>query len=253
MPASATTYLLSWWLLLSCAGCTSLPPTAASAFKKGNEQLARGDYARAIGTYHELERQGVRRAELYCNTGNAFYKAGQVGWAVYYYEKGLALAPFDRQLRANKVAALGQAQALVPEEAAYKLSWAIAPKAADGVAKLAVASILLSSILFLGSALGGAKPAAAKLLRPCRHLLRAGGGLLLVAGGLLLPARPESIVVQAKTTGRAGPGQAARKVFEAEAGEAVTVQSRYQDWLKVQTLSGEEGWVSASSVASLAR
>ena len=255
MPASATTYLFSWWvLLLSCAGCTSLPPTAASSFKKGNEQLAKGDYAHAIGTYRALERQGVQRAELYCNTGTAFYKTGQVGWAIYYYEKGLVLAPLDAQLRANKAAALRQAEIQAStEKPIYTLSESTATKAADVVGKLAIASVLLSSVLFLGSALGKRKLAMETLLRPSRYLLLLGGGLLLVAGGLLWPfARPGAIVVQAKIIGRAGPGRAARRVFEARAGETVTVQTRYQGWLKVQTPNGEEGWVNAASVASLA-
>ena len=246
--------LLSLWVLLSgCAACTSLPENSAVPFQQGNAHLARGHYAQAIGLYQQLARQGVERAELYCNRGNAFYRAGQVGWAVYYYEKGLALAPLDPQLLANRQAALAKAasQGAVVNAPPAPSQLAML-SVADGVALVAVLGVLGSSLLFLGGAFSRLHLRKERLLASSRYALLA-SGLLLGASGAAVVAyeRHGAIIVQAKTVGRVGPSRAARQVFEARAGERVAIQNHYQGWVKVQTPSGEEGWLPTASVASL--
>lgn len=246
--------MLSLWVLLSSsAACASLPPDASVAFEQGNAQLARGHYAQAIGAYRRLAQRGVGRAELYCNTGNAYYQAGQVGWAVFYYEKGLALAPLDAQLLANRRAALAKAGVRAAATSAPALlRRRLVLQVADWLAVVAVLGLVGSSMLFLSNAVAGPHPQQEKLWAWCRYGLLTSGLLVVAASGLALPYEQSgAIIVQAKTAGRAGPSGAARQVFEAKAGEKVTVKNRYQQWVKVQLPSGEEGWVAAASVASL--
>ncbi len=59
------------------------------------------DFSKAIELYSELEKQGNHSGDLYYNLGNNYYRQGQVGMAVYYYQKALKLEPRDRDLLAN--------------------------------------------------------------------------------------------------------------------------------------------------------
>ena len=213
----------------------------------------KGDYSHAISIYQALEQQGVKRSELYCNTGNAFYKAGKAGWAVYYYEKGLKNSPLDTQLVINRrIALANDAVADTPSDFSPILGLAFVLRIADAVAAIAVLGILVSSILFLASIFPRLKSNKEKLATWCRDSLLVSSISLLIAGGVQFYfERTEAIIVQPQATVRVGPSIAARKLFEAKAGDKVEVQSRFSGWLKVKAQSGEVGWVPATSAGEL--
>ncbi|MGI4863799.1 MAG: tetratricopeptide repeat protein [Janthinobacterium lividum] len=244
------TLLVLWVLVLGLAGCAREPDHAAD-FQRANAQLQKGHYVQAIRQYQQLERRGVQQPALFCNLGNAFYQSGRLGWAVYYYEKALALAPLDAQLIANSRVA--QARTRPPAA-----GWWPAPttmralKVADAGAVLAVVSLFISSILYLIGVVanGGVLPAGR--LAACRLLLLAAALLLVAAGGALLPRQqPAAIITLPKAQLHSGPSSLARKVAEAAEGEKVAVQASYRGWLKIQTTSGEQGWVATASAARL--
>jgi hypothetical protein len=78
--------------------------TAASSsqsFSAGNAAYEAGDYHAAIERYMEVADAGVVHRDLYYNLGNAFFKSGDMGHAVLWYERALALDPRNDDIRAN--------------------------------------------------------------------------------------------------------------------------------------------------------
>ncbi|MBJ6110391.1 tetratricopeptide repeat protein [Hymenobacter sp. BT523] len=247
-----TKYLLRWCLLLaSLASCTGRPEEAKLIFQQGNERLARADYAGAIRCYRQLERQGVRRPELYCNLGTACYKTGQLGWAVYCYEQGLQLAPADTQLAANQRMAWRKACLPAVPRSAFAPGSPALLLATDAGAKAAVGGLLLGAALVVLAGWGRRGVRAAALLRAGRYVLLAAGGLLGLATGAGISYTRHGIVVGAAVAGRSGPSPAARKAFDLQSGEQVVIENRYQGWLKIKRASGEAGWAPAPAVAVL--
>ncbi|UOQ96705.1 SH3 domain-containing protein [Hymenobacter sp. 5317J-9] len=247
-----TKYLLRWFLLLgSLAGCAALPDDAATAFEKGNERLAKADYAGAIRQYQQLEQRGVRRSELFCNLGDAYYKSGQLGWAVYYYEQGAQLAPANAQLAASRRVALRKAGLPAGPGASFAPGSATAVLAADACAKAAVTSLLLSGALLLLAGFGRRSAHTPRLMQGARASLWAAGGLFLLTLAGRLDVARHGIVVGAKDGGRNGPSSAARLVFALRPGEKVTIENHYQGWLKIRRASGETAWAPAPAVAVL--
>lgn len=246
-------FFLGLWLLL-LAGCSHGPqgPRQATAFRRANAALRQGHYEDAIGQYQQLERQGVSQPALFCNLGNAFCKAGRVGWAIYYYEKALKLAPLDTQLIANQKAAQALIKPAGPSPAPGPAASGRArlSAAADVGTQVAAGCFLLGGICYVaGTTRAGAR--GQKLVAACRYLLLASALLLLAAGGLL-PMQPRAaIIVVPKTSMRSGPSHAASQLLAVGEGEKVEIQTSYRAWLKVRTTRGEQGWISAPSAAQL--
>ena len=60
---------------------------------KANDAYSMGQYETALNDYMEIEKNGYQSYKLYYNMGNAWYKTGNMGKAILYYEKALKLNP----------------------------------------------------------------------------------------------------------------------------------------------------------------
>ena len=70
-------------------------------FREANALYYSEAFAEAARLYSLLIEAGIEQAPLYYNAGNALYKSGQIGPAVWHYEKARRLTPRDERLLAN--------------------------------------------------------------------------------------------------------------------------------------------------------
>lgn len=70
-------------------------------YNNANVYYSSRDFQSALDLYLELIERGIRNQHLYYNLGNTYFKLGEIGYAVLYYEKALSLKPFDRDIREN--------------------------------------------------------------------------------------------------------------------------------------------------------
>lgn len=70
-------------------------------YNEGNENYSKGQYEKALELYQKVIDAGVNSSDLYYNAGNTCFKLGKTGWARYYWEKALILAPHDQDIRYN--------------------------------------------------------------------------------------------------------------------------------------------------------
>ena len=227
------------------------------AWRRGNEAYLHGDYAGAVAAYEELEHQGVVSADLYFNLGDAYFRKGALGPAIWAFERAAALDPGDEDARYNlaearKVAARagarsdrgrGSRSALDPRR----------DRAGPVDGDLAVRRGL-PRLLRAGrrSPPGGRRPAAGA--RRGRGGAggggAAGGGAARRAGPARSPARsawcsPTRVAV------KDGADDNYRTGFEVHAGLRVRLVERDQDWLRVRLGNGLEGWVHAAQIGRL--
>ncbi|MCH7612840.1 MAG: hypothetical protein IIB45_05715 [Candidatus Marinimicrobia bacterium] len=71
-----------------------------SLFVQGNRYFEDEKFARSARTYERLL-SSVEAADLYYNLGNAYYRLGEVGYAVWAYEKGLQFNPRNNDIKHN--------------------------------------------------------------------------------------------------------------------------------------------------------
>lgn len=83
------------YILLALLFCVSWNPaqTAEELFKLGNTAYANEEYDSAFSIYSKIEHKDLYSVELYKNMGSAAYHLNDIPNAVYYFEKGLKLAP----------------------------------------------------------------------------------------------------------------------------------------------------------------
>jgi tetratricopeptide (TPR) repeat protein len=91
----ATLCLLPVVLLVSQAAAQ------ADEFAMANEFYQKKDYSSAVRLYLSVLNQGVESANLYFNLGNACFKDGDLGHAVFYYLRARRLSPDDQDIVHN--------------------------------------------------------------------------------------------------------------------------------------------------------
>jgi tetratricopeptide (TPR) repeat protein len=226
------------------------------AWHRGNEAYLRGDYAGAVAAYEELQRQGVMSSDLFFNLGDAYFRKGALGPAIWAFERTAALDPGDEDARYN----LDQAR----KQAARQARDRIEGEDRDPLWIRAVTALgpSLESWAFLGVYLGFfvvllIRRRAQDDLRPA---LSAGAAVLGVAAllfGALLLGRvrlerlPFGVVLPDVVAVKEGADVNYRTGFEIHAGLRVRLVERDQDWLRVRLGNGLEGWVHADAIGTL--
>ncbi|HAR64304.1 MAG: hypothetical protein DKM50_02155 [Candidatus Margulisiibacteriota bacterium] len=93
-------FLFILFLMVTATNCVFADATAT--FKTANDYYKSQDYGKAGQLYLELaDNYGIKNAGLFYNLGNTFYKQGNIGKSILYYEKALLLAPRDKDIKDN--------------------------------------------------------------------------------------------------------------------------------------------------------
>lgn len=67
----------------------------------GNEFYQNKQYNEAIESYETILKQGYLSTDLYYNIGNAYFKIGEIGKAILYYERALKVSPNNEDAAYN--------------------------------------------------------------------------------------------------------------------------------------------------------
>ena len=238
-----------------------LLPACAAAYDRGeltefNDLYRNGDYGDALDGYRQVIAKEPANQWGWYDAGNALYRMGRPGPAVYNYAKAFLLDPRDADIRANLDFALRQTgQTLVPEGVPASLHYVYYFISEAELKALAL-------LLFWLACLAGA---AAFLLDGSRRGAAAGraagaAALLLVLALAWLGARQSSPYTSAgvvtKTGGTrmlSGPGANFKTYASAPEGRIVKIldtgdESYYEIGLPKE---GIKGWALKTDVEKL--
>jgi tetratricopeptide (TPR) repeat protein len=235
---------------LLLAGALSARADADSErFEQANKFYEEGHYAQAAAAYEQLLQQGRVSSAIYFNAGNAWFKASQLGRAIYCYRRAEELAPRDPDIRANLeiVRALaGTSMASLPGTRWTR--WVGRLTLNEWTASSSV-SVALFFLVLMG-----------RQISP--RFNRSAGGLtvglavlsvwLLACLGLSIDQRlveQSSIVIVPEAVARRGPMDESQSAFTLHDGAELTVQGRDRDWLQVSGASRQMGWLPQKDVA----
>jgi tetratricopeptide (TPR) repeat protein len=244
--------------LVACAvaGHAARADRLDEAWKRGNDAYLHGDYDGAVAAYEELDRQEVVSPDLYFNLGDAYFKKGALGPAIWAFERAAALDPDDEDARYN----LDQTRKLAARRAEDKIEgedrdplWIRAVTSLSPSAETWVFLALylgLFAVLFVRRrASDDARPAlgAAAAILAVASLL-AGGAL---AGRVVLGRVPFGVVLPDALAVKEGADVNYKTGFDVHAGLRVRLLERDQDWLRIRLANGLEGWVRGRDVGRL--
>jgi len=243
-------------LVLLLAPATARADRVDETWRRGNEAYLHGDYAGAVAAYEEVNRQGVASADLAFNLGDAYFRKGAIGPAIWSFERALALDPGDEDARYN----LDRARKLAARRANDRMEGEEKdPAWMRLVGGLSASTVLWSFVaLYLGFfALLAARRWARHETRPALTAgvaVLAAGALLtgaLLAGRVHLDRIPFGVVLPDAIAVKEGADTNYRTSFDAHAGLRVRIVDSDQDWLRVRLANGLEGWVRAQDIGRI--
>ena len=238
--------------LVWCGQAIGSGEGAATLFNQGNAFYAKGDYASAVKSYAHALEQRVADPRLEQNIGSAYVKLGDVGRAIYHFERGLLLSPRDPDLRFN----LEHAQSLradeIPEDRMLlsrlfdRIVSGLTPGEWIGVEAVLFVFLFLLVILLMVIQ-GRAKP----VLFWCAFSLAALHILIApfcVTALYRAHATEPAVVVAEKLSARSGPGADQSEAFVVHGGMPCTILEHRAGWVKVTIATGLSGWMPEADV-----
>ena len=221
-------------------------------WERGNQAYIDGDYAAAVAAYNSIESRGYSSARLYYNMGNAYYKQGQIGKSILYYNRALVVAPSMDDARHNLEIAEVQTKdkiAGVPEfflnrymrtlrSAISCSAWSAMSVVMFGIAILFVLIFLLGSKIRVRKA--GFYGAIVALL-----LFVAVTAFGISARNSIIN-RPGAIVMSSAISVKSSPDRAATDLFVLHEGTKVEVSSEIDGWCEITIADGKKGWTESN-------
>ena len=244
-------------LLLAGAPATGLAADGYvdSLYRYANDSYAAGNWQDAVESYSSVESLGLESAALYCNLGNAWYKAGDVAKAILYYERALKLDPSYSDARYNMTVVSDYIQDRiepVPEfilktwarNLCYALdsdAWAVA-----GLVFLAVVAVSLL-LLFLSASLAWRRTGFFAAIvfflfsltsLSCAFWQKADysrkDGAIIMAPVVSVKSSPSS--------------EASTDLFILHEGTKVLILDEVGDWRNIELADGRQGWMQSADM-----
>jgi len=88
-------------LCLALLVCVAQLHGQGSFFEEGNLHYQNGDYEAALESYLQIHDAEYESGALYYNIGNSYFKLGDLGRSILFYERALRHNPRDDDIRAN--------------------------------------------------------------------------------------------------------------------------------------------------------
>lgn len=224
---------------------------------KADNSYSNGNYQQAINIYENLLKE-YRNAELYYNLGNSYYRCDNYTKAVIAYERAQMLNPGNRDIEHNlKIARSKTIDNITPKEELFFVVWyygIINILNADQWAKAALASLILSLILFLVYLF-------VENLN-IRKISFWGSVMLmivLVLGNVFAWElkryaldSERAVVTDVEVTVKKSPTSQSSDTYTIHEGTSVKIlDDSFKGWLQIELADGREGWIGEKTVEKL--
>lgn len=245
-------------LLLAALIVIGSSPAWAGSFGDANKAYSTGNFDLAVRGYEEQLAQGTVHEDLYYNLGNAYFRLGRLGPAIYNYERALLLAPGMPDAAYN----LEVARAAVAEKVRDRMAGAEQdPRWIRMVKAFTISELtlwLLGLNLLFFSLLLVLRFLDSGFRRSVLTVLTAfvGLGLLLFAtlfaGNIYARERIETgVILPDQIVMREGQGVQTAERGLLHAGLRVRVLETRGEWMRIRLSNGVEGWIKGEQVGVL--
>ncbi|MBC8174757.1 MAG: tetratricopeptide repeat protein [Candidatus Marinimicrobia bacterium] len=217
-------------------------------FQEANDHYMNQQYVEAINLYNRVLQQGYEHVDLYYNLGNAYYRLGRLGDAIWAYEKGLKLHPKDADIRFNlKVSNARIVDRVEVPEGFFLIEWYGALKRGFSPRQwlLLISSLfLVSSVVFALSFL--ASPSLRSWIRKVSTI-----GLIFTILSFLIyidlhfevSDLNEAVIVTNDGKVYSSPTEIGKVLFIVHEGTKTKITQEQFPWLEIELIDGKKGWL----------
>lgn len=227
-----------------------------SLWNAANQAYVDGRWSDAVADYEQISGMGLESAALYCNTGDACFKDGNVPMAILWYERALKLDPSYSDARYNLELLNGTIQDRIDPVPDFILKvWArdicyIMDSDSWAVCFLVFFTLTLALVLLF-------------LLAPTAAGRRTGFFTGLVTLLLALSSlgfsiwqkhdymrADDAIVMRPVTSVKSSPSsEASKDLFILHEGTKVKILDSVGSWNNIELADGRQGWIQADDIA----
>jgi tetratricopeptide (TPR) repeat protein len=245
-------------LLAAGGGWTATARAQDARFDEGNQLYQKGDYQGALEHYQQIMADGWEAAPLYYNIGNAYFKLGQLGKAILFYERARRLAPRDADVRAN----LDLARSLTTDDITPLPGFWPFQVAAWWVGLLPRPALVLvvaigyvgtmACLMLLAARASPAVTAWARRLAIAGAVVTVVFGVNLAVRDLGIGRADEAIVVAPEVKVQSAPSDdASLQIFTIHEGTKVRIDRASDAWFEVALEDGKVGWVKREALEQI--
>ena len=243
------------FMILLIFSASLFPQTPDSLFNRANRYFETEQFEAAARAYEKLSAQ-VSHEDLYLNLGNAYFRIGNIGQAIWAYEKGRILSPRDQDIHYN----LNYVQAQVRDRIQPPDDFFLVAFYRAIVEKLTILDLLtIGGILFM--ALG-----VLYMIRNNGFIFGKIDGLIqsvlitaVIATGWIMLDKywavsedQAAIVISSVVDVRSAPiARGENVVFRIHEGTKVDISTSQPGWIEVILLDGKKGWIPSEDVRTL--
>ena len=226
-----------------------------SLWNSANQAYVEGRWGDAVAGYELISGMGLESAALYCNTGDAYFKEGNVPMAILFYERALKLDPSYSDARYNLELMNSMIQDRIDPVPDFILKvWAkdicyIMDSDAWAACFLVLLALTLGLVLLF-------------LLAPTAAGRRTGFftgivTLLLAVASLSFSfwqkndymSADEAIVMRPVTSAKSSPSaEASKDLFILHEGTKVTILDSVGNWNNIELADGRQGWIPSADI-----
>ncbi len=232
--------------------------TLQTVFRQANQAYSQGEYESALKGYRDLLKRSGPSAGLNYNAGCAALKAGELGWAVVYFNRAARLAPRDPDIRENLefVRALTRPEEL--EESTGNVVFSYVSRLVFSLSTYELGLLQLGFLLIftLGAVLLSC--GVSGRFRRGALIITSAGLFPLLINSAMLGAQTyrfsqvrEAVVIRDNSEALSGPGEDNTRVLVIPEGTVVRVRESRGDWALVSLPSGRSGWLRTSLVEEI--
>ena len=241
--------LLLIFLLTALSLQSAETPDHRELWNSGNEKYIQGDFTSALENYLKIEELGYSSSQLTYNIGNTYFKLGENGKAILYFERTLKLDPSDgdaeRNLSLAKEYTLDKIES-VPEfilttwirEAGYVFS-------SNGWAML---SLLFAGIFALLILLF--RYATTSRIRKTSFFSGATALLFAIVSVMFawnqksdFTSHDTAIIMKPVSSVKSSPDNSGKTLFILHEGTKVKLLEQIGGWQRVELSDGRQGWI----------
>lgn len=226
-------------------------------FDQGNQLYKNEQYNQAILRWEAVLASGVHSAAIYYNMANAYYHLNDLASSIYYYEKALALAPGDVEIKANRAYVQNALIDVIREQPKTLFQkWDEASGQLLSVNTWAWLGLFFMGLfVFVAISFNLVETPSAKRLSFVMGILF----VILFTGSIAFGIKTQSysqnyrwaIVFSQEMSVRSGPRLSDEALFELHAGTKVRLLQSQDEWQEVELADGRRGWVSSNEIKAL--
>lgn len=228
---------------------TAFADERTQLWSKANDLYSMGEYQEALNNYSEIERGGYHSYKLYYNMGNAYYKLGETGEAILYYERALKLNPAGEDAAKNLQIAKLQTLDKIENLPEFILSTWIKDirnlNSSNSWAYIAVALLVITLFLLLAFKFApttGQRKFA--FVVACLTLLFTIVSVVFSAN-LRAAANSEDsgIVMVPVSNVKSAPNSTGNNLFILHEGTKIEILEEAGQWCRIEIADGRQGWM----------